>query len=513
MPITRPERTTSRALRGSRGEEQRRSADPVYDAAGRLGSVSYPTGTGKAGNATSGAFTYDAKGRPAKITWTGPAGLLSSDQVTARDGLGRITDFKTDTIDPYTAGVNFVYDRAGRLTTARTSGHVTTYSYGTSTCAAPALATAGKNTNRTQLTDNGVTVTNCYDNADRLISSTDPAVGTITYDTHGNTTSIFGETHTYDTTDRHLTTTGGTTTVAYTRDALDRITERKVNGTTIARYVYASDADTPVATLDATGNVQERTLSIPGGTTLTIRPAGNVWSYPNLHGDIAATATQPGTKIGTTATFDPNGNQTTGITADNTTGNFDNRWLGQHQRPTETEPGLEPIIEMGARQYSPRLGRFLETDPVTGGSANPYAYTFGDPNNTNDITGRCPECGLIALVSSYYAHQSQDPLDHVRPLDHTAEILAIFPHPPEPPRHELINFGAILNSGWGSIQSLAEVGSALGTIAKYATDGLETGAAACLIFVEEYVACVAAVVAISIGIGIWDVKLGDPSRP
>ena len=158
-----------------------------------------------------------------------------------------------------------------------------------------------------------------------------------------------------------------------------------------------------------------------------------------------ATATQTGTKIGTTATFDSNGNQTTGTTADNTTGNFDNRWLGQHQRPTETEPGLEPIIEMGARQYSPRLGRFLETDPVTGGSANPYAYTFGDPNNTNDITGRCPECGLIALVSSYYAHQSQDPLDHVRPLDHTAEILAIFPHPPEPPRHELINFGAVFN--------------------------------------------------------------------
>jgi len=162
-----------------------------------------------------------------------------------------------------------------------------------------------------------------------------------------------------------MTTTGGTTTVAYTRDALDRITERKVTGT----------------------------------------------------------------KIGTTATFDPNGNQTSGTTADNATGNFDNRWLGRHQRPTETEPGLEPIIEMGARQYSPRLGRFLETDPVTGGSANAYAYTFGDPNNTNDITGRCPDCGLLALVSAYYANQSQDPLDYVRPLDHTWQMLAIFPLP------------------------------------------------------------------------------------
>ena len=186
-----------------------------------------------------------------------------------------------------------------------------------------------------------------------------------------------------------MTTTGGTTTVAYTRDALDRITEREVNGTTVSRYVYASSSDTPVATLDATGNLLERTIALPGGVTVTVRATGNVWSYPNLHGDIAATATQTGTKIGTTATFDPNGNQTTGTTADNSTGNFDNRWLGQYQRPTEKEPGLEPIIEMGARQYSPRLGRFLETDPVTGGSANAYTYTFGDPNNTNDITGRC----------------------------------------------------------------------------------------------------------------------------
>lgn len=421
-------------------------ADPAYDTAGRLASVSYPTGTGKAGNATSGAFTYDTKGRPAKVTWTGPTGLLSSDQITARDGLGRITDFKTDTIDPYTTGVNFMYDRAGRLTTARTSGHISTYSYGSSTCAAPALATTGKNTNRTQVTDNGVTVTNCYDSADRLISSTDPAVGAITYDTHGNTTAIFGETHTYDATDRHMGTAGGATTVAYTRDALDRITERKVNGTTIARYVYASSADTPVATLDATGNLLERTIALPGGVTITVRSTGNVWSYPNLHGDIAATATQTGVKNGTTARFDPNGNQTSGSVADNSTGNFDNRWLGQYQRPTETEPGLEPIIEMGARQYSPRLGRFLETDPVTGGSANAYAYTFGDPTNTNDITGKCPECGLLALIAAYYAIRSQDPLDNVRPLDHTIEILAIFPHPPEEPRHEPVTVEDVVNT-------------------------------------------------------------------
>ena len=42
---------------------------------------------------------------------------------------------------------------------------------------------------------------------------------------------------------------------------------------------------------------------------------------------------------------------------------------------------------MGARSYVPQIGRFLQTDPIPGGSANAYTYTFGDPINTSDPTG------------------------------------------------------------------------------------------------------------------------------
>ncbi len=42
---------------------------------------------------------------------------------------------------------------------------------------------------------------------------------------------------------------------------------------------------------------------------------------------------------------------------------------------------------MGARSYIPQVGRFLQTDPIEGGSANAYAYTFGDPINSSDPTG------------------------------------------------------------------------------------------------------------------------------
>jgi len=138
------------------------------------------------------------------------------------------------------------------------------------------------------------------------------------------------------------------------------------------------------------------------GAALTVRSTGNIWSYPNLHGDITCTANQTGTKTGTTATYDPNGNQTAGTNPDNATGNFDNRWLGQHQRPTETEPTLQPAIEMGARHYSPRLGRFLQTDSITGGSANAYTYVFGDPNNVSDLTGLCGECWAFAAITALF---------------------------------------------------------------------------------------------------------------
>ncbi|MGW2539962.1 RHS repeat-associated core domain-containing protein [Kitasatospora sp. NPDC001574] len=59
-------------------------------------------------------------------------------------------------------------------------------------------------------------------------------------------------------------------------------------------------------------------------------------------------------------------------------------WLGGKQRSAEAQDG---DILMGARLYSPALGRFLQIDPVPGGNASAYDYCTGDPVNCTDLDG------------------------------------------------------------------------------------------------------------------------------
>jgi RHS repeat-associated protein len=320
------------------------------------------------------------------------------DDVAATSGSGT-TDLTTDAISLSRAGrvltdVNdgntftYGYDSTGRLVTAVVPGHSYAYGY-VASGGCGASPAAGKNTNRTSWSDGATVLASyCYDTADRLTSTTQAGYTTAPmYDTHGNTVSLAGQTLTYDPADRHMSTTSATAQVSYSRDALDRIVARFVGGLAQNRYSYAGTSDAASATLSPTNVVTELTLGLPGGVMLTTRATGNVWSYPNLHGDVIATANQAGTKTGGPFLTDPFGNSLSGGLPDNSAGNMDNAWLGQHQRPTEHEAGIEILIEMGARGYSPMLGRFLELDLFElGASLGGYGYV-NDPIDEWDLTG------------------------------------------------------------------------------------------------------------------------------
>jgi RHS repeat-associated protein len=99
----------------------------------------------------------------------------------------------------------------------------------------------------------------------------------------------------------------------------------------------------------------------------------------DLNGDIVATASLSETATKLLSTERPT---EYGVPTKTTPAKYG--WLGGDQRATELPSG---VIAMGARSYIPQLGRFLQTDPIPGGSANAYAYVFGDPINDSDPSG------------------------------------------------------------------------------------------------------------------------------
>ncbi|WP_197700004.1 RHS repeat-associated core domain-containing protein [Micromonospora rifamycinica] len=110
------------------------------------------------------------------------------------------------------------------------------------------------------------------------------------------------------------------------------------------------------------------------------------WQITSLHGDLVAalhagdeglSRTSETTEYGTPRNSDDIGKQRYG-------------WLGAKQRAADTPSGM---LLMGVRLYNTATGRFLQIDPVYGGSANPYEYCGADPVNCSDLDGKRAECG------------------------------------------------------------------------------------------------------------------------
>ncbi|MGA8365643.1 MAG: RHS repeat-associated core domain-containing protein [Solirubrobacteraceae bacterium] len=355
-----------------------------YDAEGRMLSEVLPNGM-------TASYTYNPEGEKTgveyiKMTHCSSGCTWFSDSATPSIHGQWLT--QTSTL----SSENYTFDEVGRLTqvqdTPAGKGCGTRiYAYdedGNRT----SLTTRSPGTEGKCATEGGTTQTHAYDAADRLI---DPGVA---YNAFGDITTLpAGDasdsepgselTSTYYTDGQVASQTQEGLSIGYYLDPARRTRETVSTGKRTSDVIshYDSTGSSPAWTSYTSG---EWTRNIFGINGVLVAEQYNsespVLQIVNLHGDIVGTASLSETATKPLSTEDMT---EYGVPTTSTPPKYS--WLGSGEFPTEFSSG---IVSMGARSYVPEIGRFLQPDPQPGGSANAYAYTYGNPLNEIDPSGQ-----------------------------------------------------------------------------------------------------------------------------
>ena len=364
------------------GKEYKLKFTATYDGEGNMLTEGYP-------NSMTAKYTYNTVGKPIGLEYVKEKDCSTTcpevwfgDSVTPSIHGQWIEQASTLSHQAY------AYDEAGRLTEVQntTGGKCTVrlYAYDEDSNRV-SQTTRQPGSEGKCATSGGEGQGYTYDTADRL---NEPG---ITYNTFGDITALPAQssedpelTSTYYTDNQTASQTQNKQTITYTLDPAGRTLEANATGEPNKASIlshYAGPNNTPAWTENKTTKAWTRNINgITGSLTATQNEGTSpVLQLANLHGDIIATASPSETATALTSKAD-----TSEFGVPTTTNPGKYSWLGSMGLPTELPSG---VIAMGARSYVPQLGRFLQPDPVPGGSANAYSYTFGDPVNTFDPTG------------------------------------------------------------------------------------------------------------------------------
>jgi RHS repeat-associated protein len=351
----------------------------TYDADGNLLTEGYPNGM-------TAEYEYDPTGTPVSLEYIKSSCNCTwfADKVTPSIHGQWITQESSLSKQVYS------YDAAGRLTQVQSTpagkGCVTrTYAYDEDTDRL-SLATAQPNAKGECTSESQSVEAHAYDPSDRLNDAG------VEYDALGNTSKLPAAdaggsllTSTFYADNQLATQTQAGETIGYHLDPAGRTRETVETGAKkVAAVVshFAGPGSAPAWTANSSSEWSRQIPGIDGSlaATKSSSSAEATLQLANLHGDIIATAYDSpsrgelASKADTTEFGVPTVNAPTKYS-----------WLGAIDLPTAELPA--DTVAMGVRSYVPQIGRFLQPDPLPGGSANAYSYTFGDPVNSSDPSG------------------------------------------------------------------------------------------------------------------------------
>jgi len=336
------------------------------------------------------AISYDGNGQITAYNLGDPTGAGAAAGVrrtVTRDSAGRITGYThVSNGTPVPAlDQGFGYDNLNRLTNATQSSTGTQYSYD---------ATG----NRTANAVSGTSYPNTISATSNKLTQTQDIIGTATvvHDAAGNITSDGLNTYTYSDRGRLATMTNAGGTVTYSYNALELrvgktgptvlvptgatyyvydeegklLGEYDANGVPLYETIYLG---LPVGVVKQTGTAGASDIAISlynvstdqiGAPRIITRQSDEavVWRWDTAE---AFGGTAPDQNPSGLGTF-----------------SFNQRFPGQ---VFDAESGL---FQNWNREYHPRLGRYMQSDPTgLGGGINTYAYVEGDPLAGTDAEG------------------------------------------------------------------------------------------------------------------------------
>jgi len=281
-----------------------------------------------------------------------------------RDALGRIAS-QTETLGGVSVEKAYAYDLRGRLVSVTTNGvPAEFYAY-------------DLNGSRT----NSLAGTAVCDAQDRLLAN---AAAVFSYDANGALTNtacgLQATAFSYDLFGRLASVSlPDDDTVSYDRDALHRVTTKRVNGVSVKGWIYRNGL-VPFAETDTNGVVSSLFVygTSPFSPDYMVKDGVTYRFVRDFMGSVRLVVNAATGDIAQRLNYDSFGNVL-----------------------LDTNPGFQPfgfksglydpdtgLVHFGARWYDPETGRWIAKDPILlAGGLNLYAFCGNDPVNFSDPWG------------------------------------------------------------------------------------------------------------------------------